>query len=99
MEEGYKTVNYDDIKNKMPVPKKVKKGGALSTLAVAIVPLTLFIGGLVARIAYLHTYYPEMLFPTKERKDRRRASGGKFKAQKARGKMSQDGKGGRSANS
>ena len=45
----------------------------------------------------LQTYYPELLFPTKERKDRQRTSGGKFKAQKARGKMNQDGKGGRCA--
>ena len=45
----------------------------------------------------LQTHYPELLFPTKERRDRRRTSGGKFKAQKARGKMSQDGKGGRCA--
>ena len=43
------------------------------------------------------TYYPELLFPTKERKNRQRTSGGKFKAQKARGKMNQDGKGGRCA--
>jgi hypothetical protein len=43
-------------------------------------------------------YYPELLFPTKERKQRREKSS-KFKPQKARGKMSQDGKGGRSANS
>jgi hypothetical protein len=30
-------------------------------------------------------HYPEMLWPTKERRDRRKASGGKMKAQKARG--------------
>ena len=41
-------------------------------------------------------HYPELLFPTKERRDRRKGSGGKFKPQKSRGKMSQDGKGGRS---
>ncbi len=44
-------------------------------------------------------YYPEALWPTKERKDRRKAAGGKVKPQKQRGRMNQDGKGGRSANS
>lgn len=43
-------------------------------------------------------YYPELLWPTKERKDRRKAAGGKIRTPKARGKMNQDGKGGRSNN-
>jgi hypothetical protein len=41
------------------------------------------------------THYPELLFPVRERRNRARGGGGKFKAQKTRGKMSQDGKGGR----
>lgn len=50
----------------------------------------------------LPQHYPEMLKPTRVRKERagNRISGfDKFKASKPRGKMSQDGKGGRSANS
>lgn len=42
-------------------------------------------------------HYPQLLNPTKERKIRNRQNS-KFKPQKARGKMNQDGKGGRSAN-
>ena len=42
------------------------------------------------------TYYPELLFPVRERRHRARGGGsGKFRATKTRGKMSQDGKGGR----
>ena len=44
-------------------------------------------------------YYPDLLWPTKERKARKKTSGGKMKSQKTRGKLNQDGKGGRSANS
>lgn len=76
-----------------------KQRDPISTMLVALIPTMLFIGGAIARVWYLHTYYPELLYPTKTRKDRQRTSGGKFKAQKARGKMNQDGKGGRSANS
>lgn len=47
----------------------------------------------------VQTYYPDLLWPTKERRNRQRASSGKSRPQKQRGKMNQDGKGGRSANS
>lgn len=83
----------------LPDSKPASIWDTLSVGAVVTVPVLLFIGALFGRIYYLHNYYPELLFPTKERKDRRRTASGKLKAQKARGKMSQDGKGGRSANS
>lgn len=38
--------------------------------------------------AIMQTYYPELLFPTKERKERS-AKSAKFKPQKQRGKMNQ----------
>eukprot|EP00798_Chlamydomonas_sp_ICE-L_P023972 gene23972-9547_t len=78
---------------------KGAKGEATSGLTktiVVVLPILLFLAGIFGRIYYLHTYYPELLFPTKTRKVRR-AKQAKLKAQKARGKMSQDGKGGSSA--
>ncbi|GFR42962.1 hypothetical protein Agub_g3960 [Astrephomene gubernaculifera] len=72
---------------------------SVTVAIVAILPILLLAGGVAARVAYLQIHYPELLWPTKERRDRRKASGGKFKPQKQRGKMNQDGKGGRSANS
>mmetsp|Transcript_40280 Transcript_40280/g.89458 ORF Transcript_40280/g.89458 Transcript_40280/m.89458 type:complete len:170 (+) Transcript_40280:143-652(+) len=74
------------------------KASPLSLAFIVTVPVILFVGAMAGRIYYLHTNYPELLWPTKERRDRRR-NNMKFKPQKARGKMSQDGKGGRSANS
>eukprot|EP00793_Prasinoderma_coloniale_P003788 PRCOL_00003165-RA len=69
---------------------------------VSLVVATLVAAAFYFRITYLQKHYPEMLKPTRVRKERagNRISGfDKFKASKPRGKMSQDGKGGRSANS
>ncbi|KAG1663762.1 hypothetical protein FOA52_011813 [Chlamydomonas sp. UWO 241] len=71
---------------------------SLSVGVVAMFPVLAFIGAIGARIFYLHVHHPELLFPTKERKDRRKKTAG-LKTRKGSGKMSQDGKGGRSANS
>ncbi|EFJ48196.1 hypothetical protein VOLCADRAFT_104886 [Volvox carteri f. nagariensis] len=84
---------------KIPIDPPKPKGSSLTVAVVAMLPILLFAGGTAARVAYLQMYYPELLWPTKERKDRRKAAGGKVKPQKQRGKMNQDGKGGRSANS
>jgi hypothetical protein len=53
--KGDHSLNYEDIKSKMPVAKKTKKqGGGLSTIVVVMVPAILFVCGLCARIWYLH---------------------------------------------
>nr|BAF46278.1 hypothetical protein [Chlamydomonas reinhardtii] len=91
--------NNVDITIPLEPPSLKAKGSTLTVAFVAMLPVLLFAGGTFARIIYLQIHYPEMLWPTKERRDRRRASGGKNKPQKQRGKMNQDGKGGRSANS
>ncbi|GIL71095.1 hypothetical protein Vretimale_17834 [Volvox reticuliferus] len=88
-----------NIDIKIPIEPPKPKASSLTVAVVAMLPILLFAGGTAARVAYLQIYYPELLWPTKERKDRRRAPGGKVKPQKQRGKMNQDGKGGRSANS
>ncbi|GAX78119.1 hypothetical protein CEUSTIGMA_g5561.t1 [Chlamydomonas eustigma] len=78
--------------------EKPESSQVVTIATVATLPIFLVIAVAAARISYLHMYYPDLLFPTKERKERRQKSS-RFRPQKARGKMSQDGKGGRSANS
>lgn len=85
-------------KAKAAAPPPPSPWDRLKVGLVVTIPVMLFISAVAGRIYYLHTYYPEVLFPTKVRKERKKGSAG-FKPQKARGKMSQDGKGGRSANS
>ena len=70
----------------------------ITVFMVSMVPVMGLAAAMVGRICYLQIYFPDLLWPSRERKYRTR-SNAKFKAQKARGKMSQDGKGGRSANS
>ncbi|KAG2422692.1 hypothetical protein HXX76_015856 [Chlamydomonas incerta] len=91
--------NNVDITIPLEPPSLKAKGSTFTIAFVAMLPVLLFAGGTFGRIMYLQIHYPEMLWPTKERRDRRRAAGGKAKPQKQRGKMNQDGKGGRSANS
>lgn len=74
-----------------------KTASSWTIMMVALVPVLGFTVAMFGRIAYLQIWYPDLLWPTKERKQRYKNSN-KFKPQKARGKMSQDGKGGRSAN-
>ena len=58
----------------------------------------LLFGSIGARWAYLYKHAPELLFPTKVRKQRRRENN-KVKHKRQRFKVSQDGKGGSSRNS
>jgi hypothetical protein len=67
-------------------------------VAIAATPLVLLAGAMWVRIDYLRRTNPEALNPTKERRDRKRTNNWKFRMPKARGKMNQDGKGGRSNN-
>lgn len=67
-------------------------------LSIAIIPLAVFLIAMSARIIYLQKYYPDLLWPTKERKARKKYRN-KEKMPRQRFKVSQDGKGGRSANS
>mmetsp|Transcript_41630 Transcript_41630/g.50495 ORF Transcript_41630/g.50495 Transcript_41630/m.50495 type:complete len:224 (-) Transcript_41630:285-956(-) len=79
---------YDDSE---PLPKS-------TALTIILVPFATFGAALAGRIYYLQQNYPEMLNPTKERKVRKKGWGvNKFK--QGSNRMSQDGKGGRSANS
>jgi len=64
---------------------------------VTVVPLAAAVIALSARVVYLQRHYPELLWPTKERKLRYRQRN-KEKTPRSRFKISQDGKGGRSAN-
>ena len=75
--------------------KPVEWSGQSTMVVVATLVLT--VSGFAGRIYYLAKYYPEMLFPTKKRKERKK--GWARSKLKQSGKMSQDGKGGRSANS
>ncbi|PNH08929.1 hypothetical protein TSOC_004489 [Tetrabaena socialis] len=93
------TASGETIDIKIPVTPPSPKASGITVALVAMLPILLFAGGTAARVAYLQIHHPELLWPTRERRDRRKSAGGKFKPQKARGKMSQDGKGGRSANS
>lgn len=68
-----------------------------STLLVMAVMGMIF-GSMGARWAYLYQHCPELLFPTKARKQRRRENN-KMKQKRNRFKVSQDGKGGSSRNS
>ncbi|KAL6747484.1 hypothetical protein V8C86DRAFT_2908952, partial [Haematococcus lacustris] len=68
----------------------------LTLTLVTIIPVLLVVGGLAARIWYLQNNAPDLLWPSKERKKKYK-NAMKGKVQKARGKWSQDGKGGRSA--
>ncbi|KAG2485064.1 hypothetical protein HYH03_016161 [Edaphochlamys debaryana] len=90
----------DSKATKAPVePAKPRsKTDSITIAVVAMIPILIFVGGTIGRIAYLQMYYPELLWPKKERKHRQRGNNGKVKPQKTRGKMNQDGKGGRSAN-
>ena len=58
---------------------------------------------LLSQVWYLSRYYPELLHPTRKRKRDRSLKRGQgayaLSRTKARGKLNQDGKGGRSANS
>ena len=66
--------------------------------ALALSPFLAFFGALAARVMYLRDAAPELLHPTLKRKERKKGWGrSKFKTGSNR--MSQDGKGGRSANS
>ncbi|KXZ42520.1 hypothetical protein GPECTOR_139g676 [Gonium pectorale] len=89
----------ESIDIQVPMTPPPPKASGITVALVAMLPILLFAGGTAARVAYLQMYYPELLWPQKERRDRRKAAGGKTKPQKQRGKMNQDGKGGRSANS
>jgi hypothetical protein len=51
--------------------------------------------GLAARLAYLRTYYPELLHPTKARKTRKQGMGRSKFRQPGQNRMSQDGAHGR----
>lgn len=81
-----------------PTESKTQEPPTWTLLTIVLVPVFTFTFFMFGRIAYLQIYYPELLWPSKERKQRYK-NNNKFKPQKARGKMSQDGKGGRSANS
>ena len=66
--------------------------------ALALSPVLAFFGALAARVLYLRKAAPDLLHPTMKRKVRKQGWGrSKFKTGSNR--MSQDGKGGRSANS
>jgi hypothetical protein len=83
--------DWDDEEAQGGTPLRTK-------LAIAATPLVLLAGAMWVRIDYLRRTNPEALHPTKERRDRKKTNNWKFKMPKARGKMNQDGKGGRSNN-
>ena len=76
---------------------KPPKASLASQLTIVFLPFLLFFGAIGGRVYYLQRYYPEMLWPSKKRKERKKGWG--TSKYKTGGKMSQDGKGGRSANS
>lgn len=75
---------------KSPIP-----AGPMAIVLILTI-LFLFFSFLLGRIWYLWKYEPSLLFPTKKPKER--VQKWKRAKVKARGKMNQDGKGGRSAN-
>ena len=66
--------------------------------ALFFTPFALFFGAMGVRIWYLSRHCPELLHPTKERKVRK-IGWGRSKFKQGSNRLSQDGKGGRSANS
>eukprot|EP00850_Spirogloea_muscicola_P013573 SM000093S24384 [mRNA] locus=s93:46197:47243:+ [translate_table: standard] len=67
-------------------------------LVAFVIPILGVVGAWIARMAWLKEYFPEALNPTKKRRIRVRQNN-KGRAPRTRFKVSQDGKGGRSANS
>jgi uncharacterized membrane protein len=80
-----------------PVAQSPREFLVQSTILVMGIMGILF-GAVAARWSYLYQHCPELLFPTKIRKQRRRENN-KLKHKRQRFKVSQDGKGGSSRNS
>ena len=82
-----------------PVPRRPRTPAEQRrVIAVLLTPFALFFGALWARVQYLRVHAPELLAPTKDRKVRK-VGWGRSKVKLGSNRMSQDGKGGRSANS
>lgn len=79
--------------------KLLSRGDRWRARALIVAPLALFFGAWAARVSYLKKHFPELLHPTKKRKERKQglSSGRKYRPPGQR-RMSQDGKGGRSNN-
>lgn len=76
---------------KSPIPP-----GPMGMILVTVIGF-IFLSALLGRIWFLWKYDPTLLFPTKEPK--KKLQKWRRPKVKARGKLNQDGKGGRSANS
>jgi hypothetical protein len=92
-----RTVSWVDPRP--PVPRRpATPAERRRVAALAISPFLCFLCALAARVKYLAETAPELLHPTMKRKVRKQGWGrSKFKTGSNR--LSQDGKGGRSANS
>ncbi|GMH44545.1 hypothetical protein BSKO_12497 [Bryopsis sp. KO-2023] len=82
-----------------PRSKLEEKIGRRMMILICVVPLVGLLSLCFGRIYYLKAYYPDLLNPTKVRKPKVAKRGKLGKGFKHRFKISQDGKGGRSANS
>lgn len=81
-----------------PRSKSEEKAGRRMMIVICLVPLMGLLSLCFGRIYYLRKNYPDLLNPTKVRKAKT-AKRHRMKPMKTRFKISQDGKGGRSANS
>ena len=82
-----------------PAPRRPATAAERRRILVLLLsPFALFLAALAARVSYLRAHVPELLWPTKQRKERKKGWG-RSKFKQGSNRLSQDGKGGRSANS